>query len=200
MAPNQSLTDEELMLQYKAGALAAFEELVRRHRRGVFHFALRFLGPPPAQAEDALQEIFLRVVRNAGSYEPKAKFTTWLFTIARHHCIDASRKNKFRRTDSLDAPLSDDDGAQTRMDRVAADAPGTDESADARRIRLAVQQALNQLPDEQREVFILREYSGVPFKEIADMTGVSENTVKSRMRYALESIRTHLTQRGITPH
>jgi len=185
------------MLQYKAGALAAFEELVKRHRRSVFHFALRFLGPPPAQAEDALQEILLRVVRNAGSYEPKAKFTTWLFTIARHHCIDASRKAKFRRTD---APLPDDDGAQTRMDRVASETPATDEAADARRIRLAVQDALNKLPVEQREVFILREYSGIPFKEIAEMTGVSENTVKSRMRYALEAIRTHLLSAGISPH
>ncbi|MBI5496806.1 MAG: RNA polymerase sigma factor [Deltaproteobacteria bacterium] len=191
-------SDEELMLQYKTGAVAAFEELVRRHQRRVFHFVLRSLRNPQA-AEDALQEVFLRVVRNAPGYEPRAKFTTWLFTIARNHCIDESRKNAFRRTESLDAPLSDEDGSATRLDRVAAGTAGADENTDAMKIRRAVDAALHKLPEEQREVFILREHAGVQFKEIAEMTGVPENTVKSRMRYAMEGIRAHLVTLGITP-
>ncbi|MEW5854178.1 MAG: RNA polymerase sigma factor [Myxococcota bacterium] len=198
MAPLHELSDEELMLQYKAGALPAFEELVKRHRRGVFHFALRFLGSPQG-AEDALQEIFLRVVRNAASYERKAKFTTWLYTIARNHCIDASRKAAFRRAESLDAPVGDEADSATRLDRTAGNLPGGDQVTQDVRIRHAVDQALARLPPEQREVFILREYSGIPFKEIAEMTGVPENTVKSRMRYALESLRAQLTSQGITP-
>ncbi len=191
-------SDEELMLQYKTGAYAAFEELVRRHQRKVFHFAWRSLGNPQA-AEDALQEIFLRVVKHAPTYEPKAKFTTWLFTIARHWCIDEGRKQVFRRTESLDAPLSDDEGSATRLDMVASNQPGVDDGAEAVRIRRALDAALQKLPPEQREVFLLREHSGVQFKEIAEMTGVSENTVKSRMRYALEGIRAHMVGMGITP-
>lgn len=194
----EPLSDEELMLRYKAGALPAFEELVRRHRRAVFHFALRSLGNPSA-AEDALQEIFIRVVRHAPTWEQKAKFKTWLFTIARNHCIDEARKNAFRRTDSLDAPLTHEEGSATRGDMVASEAPGADQNTDGIRIRAALDAALARLPQEQRDVFLLREHSGVQFKEIAEMTGVSENTVKSRMRYALESIRSFMTQKGITP-
>lgn len=193
-----SASDEELMLQYKAGAYAAFEELVRRHQRKVYHFAWRSLGNPQA-AEDALQEIFLRVVKHAPTYEPKAKFTTWLFTIARNWCIDEGRKQTFRRTESLDAPLSDEEGSATRLDMVPNPQPGADQGADAMRIRRALDAALAKLPAEQREVFLLREHSGVQFKEIAEMTGVSENTVKSRMRYALEGIRAHMVSVGITP-
>jgi RNA polymerase sigma-70 factor (ECF subfamily) len=190
--------DEDLMLQYKAGSQEAFAELVRRHRRGVFHFTLRFLGSPQA-AEDALQEVFLRVVRHAPTYERKARFTTWLFTIARNHCIDQGRRAKFRKTESLDAPLSDDEGAATRLDRVPGNALPADQGAESVRIRAALDRALGRLPEEQREVFLLREQAGIPFKEIADMAGVPENTVKSRMRYALEALRRHLETEGVRP-
>jgi RNA polymerase sigma-70 factor (ECF subfamily) len=198
MAPQALPSDEDLMLQYKAGAVGAFEELVRRHKRPVFHFALRFLGSPQG-AEDALQEIFMRVVRHAPTYEAKARFTTWLFTIARHYCIDSARKAQLRRTESLDAPATHEEGAMSRLDLVPGREPGADQNADAIRIRGEVQAALDRLPVEQREVFILREHAGIPFREIAEMTHVPENTVKSRMRYALEALRTHLVQRGITP-
>ena len=100
---------------------------------------------------------------------------------------------------SDDAPLSDDEGSATRLDMVASNQPGVDDGAEAVRIRRAFDAALQKLPPEQREVFLLREHSGVQFKEIAEMTGVSENTVKSRMRYALEGIRAHMVGMGITP-
>lgn len=191
-------SDEDLMFQYKAGAVASFEELLRRHRRAVFHFCLRSLRNPQA-AEDALQEVFIRVVRHAPTWEPKAKFRTWLFTIARNHCIDEARKNTFRRTESLDAPLREGDGTATRMDTVASNGLAADDATHAVRIRAVLDEAVGNLPAEQREVFLLREHAGVQFKEIAEMTGVSENTVKSRMRYALESIRKEFVARGLQP-
>lgn len=191
-------SDEELMFQYKSGALLPFEELVRRHRRAVFHFALRSLNNPAA-AEDALQEIFLRVVKYAPQWEQKAKFKTWLFTIARNHCIDEARKNVFRRTESLDAPLTQEEGSATRGDMVASTDAGADQNAHANRVRVVLDAAVAKLPEEQREVFLMREHSDIQFKDIAQIMNVSENTVKSRMRYALESIRKELLAKGITP-
>src|SRR5438309_6022744 len=96
------------MERYQRGDARAFEVLVTRHQGPVFNFILRFVGEP-AGAEDVLQETFLRVVKGAGHFERRAKFTTWLYTIARNLCIDASRKAKYRRATSLDASVDDDD-------------------------------------------------------------------------------------------
>ena len=98
--------DARLMTLYKKGDAKAFEALLARHRKPVFNFCLRMLGHPPA-AEDALQEVFLKVCKSAKDWERQAKFTTWLYTIARNHCIDAIRKARHRKTASLDQPLKD---------------------------------------------------------------------------------------------
>lgn len=193
-----AVADEALMLRYQKGDARAFALLLERHRRGVFHFALRFLGQREA-AEDALQEIFLRVVKNAPRYEKRAKFTTWLYTIARNHCIDAARKARYRRTTSLDQPVGHGDDERPLVDRIEGQVPEPDRDAHNRRLRLAMQRAIDGLGDEQREVFLLREHAGLQFKEIGDITGVSENTVKSRMRYALEKLREQLRAQGFEP-
>src|SRR3954454_13115342 len=95
-------SDEELMLAYQRGEVRAFEALTLRHRGPVFNFILRFTGDR-ARAEDLLQEAWLKVVRGAGDYQPKARFTTWLYTLARNLCVDSSRKERYRQADSLDA-------------------------------------------------------------------------------------------------
>src|SRR6478672_12912503 len=98
------------MLAFRSGNARAFETLVRRHRGPVFNFILRYTGQR-ARAEDLLQETWLKVVRSAGEYEPRARFTTWVYTIARNLCVDSARKETYRQTDSLDAPARDaDDG------------------------------------------------------------------------------------------
>ncbi|MFH1812305.1 MAG: RNA polymerase sigma factor [Pseudomonadota bacterium] len=193
-----TVADEVLMLRYQKGDARAFALLLDRHRRGVFHFALRFLGQRES-AEDALQEIFLRVVKNAARYEKRAKFTTWLYTIARNYCIDASRKARYRRTTSLDSPTGADGEGQPLVDRIEGTVPEPDRDAHNRRLRAAMQLAIDSLGEEQREVFLLREHGGLQFKEIGDITGVSENTVKSRMRYALEKLRDQLRAKGFEP-
>src|SRR4051794_25823919 len=90
------------MGRFQAGDPRAFEVLLRRHRTAVFQFILRFVGNRH-RAEDVLQETWLKVVRSAPQYEPKAKFTTWVFTIARNLCVDLQRREVFRKTESLDA-------------------------------------------------------------------------------------------------
>ncbi len=186
------------MQRYQKGDAHAFAVLLQRHRRGIFHFALRFLGNPEA-AEDALQEIFLRVVKNAPRYEQRAKFTTWLYTIGRNYCIDASRKARYRRTSSLSDPVGGEDSNRTREEMVEGTLPEPDRDVHNRRLGQAIASAVAALGDEQREVFLLREHAGLPFKEIGDITGVSENTVKSRMRYALEKLREQLREQGFKP-
>ncbi|MHB8874271.1 MAG: RNA polymerase sigma factor [Myxococcaceae bacterium] len=192
-------TDEQLMLAFKSGDARAFEALVRRHRTPVFNFILRFTGNR-ARAEDLLQEAWLKVVRGAGDYEPKARFTTWVYTIARNLCVDSARKESYRHTESLDAPVgASDDGDGRLLGEAIPDRDGAnpERGAHAARMRPLIEQALAALPDEQREVFLLREYAGVAFKEIAQVTGVPENTVKSRMRYALEGLRKRLGEVGV---
>jgi RNA polymerase sigma-70 factor (ECF subfamily) len=188
--------DESLMLAYRSGEVRAFEELARRHRAAVFNFILRLVGDR-GRAEDLLQETWLKVIRVAPSYEKKAKFTTWLYTIARNLCVDSMRRERYRKADSLDAAVDSSEDSAPRSDHVAGDGPSPDRAAHAASLRPKLEKALAALPAEQREVFVLREYGGIAFREIAEVTGVPENTVKSRMRYALESLRKQLTALGI---
>jgi RNA polymerase sigma-70 factor (ECF subfamily) len=187
-------TDEELLAAYRHGDAGAFELLLRRHRAPLFTFLVRMLGDKE-RAEDLAQETFLRIVKGAQAWEQRARFQTWLFTIARNLCVDASRRDRFRRTDSLDAQGPDDEPAM--VDSVPGREIDPARGAQSARLRPILQKALLGLPAEQREVFILREQTGVPFKEIAEILVVNENTVKSRMRYAIEGLRKALSAAGI---
>lgn len=194
-APSQDQRDDEVLFDaYKAGDQNAFRILVERHNAPVYRFCLRSLGSPEAAA-DATQEVFLRVVKYAPSWEKRAKFTTWMYTIARNFCIDASRKARFRKTQSLNEKLGGEEGIE-RLERVASPDPAADSLTEAKRLRATIDEALAELPEEQRDVFCLRQYSGLAFKEIAEATNVSENTVKSRMRYALSAVRKVLISKG----
>lgn len=193
------LPDEELFERFRGGERPAFEVLLRRHRAPLFTFVLRTLGTGDrARAEDVVQDAFVRVLRGAAEWQQRAKFSTWVFTIARNLCVDAMRRDRFRRADSLDQPAdpADADGRSVG-ETVEGSMPGPERLAQAGRLRPVLEAALAKLPAEQREVFVLREYSGVPFKEIAELTKTSENTVKSRMRYALESMRKTLLAAGV---
>jgi RNA polymerase sigma-70 factor, ECF subfamily len=186
--------DERLMLRFQAGDARAFEVLVRRHRTPVFSFLLRLTGDR-GRAEDLCQETFLKVVKASAGWQERARFTTWLFAIARNLAVDEARRQSFRRTEPLDAGKAGD----PPRPEPASEAPGPDRLAEAARLRPQLEAALQALPAEQREVFLLREHAGLRFAEIAEVTGTPENTVKSRMRYALESLRAELAARGIGP-
>lgn len=191
--------DTELMNRFKAGDARAFEALLARHRRGVFNFCLKMLGNRTA-AEDALQEVFLRVVKSAKDWQRQAKLTTWIYTIARNHCVDAIRRAGYRKTASLDHAFNDQQEDATPLGDRVADQEGIppDRGAESARTRRILAVALADLPAEQREVFVMREHAGMPFKEIAAVVGVPENTAKSRMRYALEHLRARLIEAGVT--
>lgn len=184
--------DEALMARYRQGEVPAFEILLGRHQRPIFNFILRYVGSR-AVAEELTQETFLRVIKSAESYQRQAKLTTWLYTIARNLCVDHSRRQKHRRARSLDAPLSNaEDGSGTLLDVIEDEAIPQDRLAQSEKLRQRMTAAIAKLSDEQREVFIMRELLDLPFKEIAQVVGAPENTVKSRMRYALEKLREEL--------
>ena len=191
--------DEEWMRAYKEGDVQGFQKLVGRHEAPLYRFCLRSLGDKE-QAADATQEVFMRIVRHAATWERKAKFTTWMYTIARNYCIDEARKARFRKTESLNATIGQDgDAGVEKIDRVVDENPDSSRVADSKRMRGVIDGALQAMPEEQRQVFCLREYSGLAFKDIAATVGVGENTVKSRMRYALVALREALLNAGFHP-
>jgi RNA polymerase sigma-70 factor (ECF subfamily) len=181
-------SDESLMLRYRDGDVRAFEVLVSRHRKPIYNFILRFVRDQE-HAEDVMQETFLRLIKSADGYERQAKFTTWLYTIARNLCVDASRRAKHRKAASLDAPSSADEDAAPLIEMMADGQANVDRKAINRELAIRMRKAIDALPEEQREIFILREVSDLQFNEIAVIIGCPENTVKSRMRYALEKLR-----------
>ena len=126
----------------------------------------------------------------------EAKFTTWSYTIARNLCIDHLRKASHRRHASLDQRETGPDGDGPALGEQLADLhprASTERTALSNQIQIKVAAAVEALPDEQREVFLLRHVANLPFQEIAQVTGAPENTVKSRMRYALERLQEALT-------
>jgi len=193
--PLEELPDQKLMLRYADhGDVDAFEVLVSRHEQPVLNFILKRCGQRQV-AEDLLQETFERVVRSADTYEPKAKFTTWLYTIARNLCIDRARKQDGSTEVSIDQPVGDDPDGETFVDRMAdEEASSASVEHDRRTFREKLEQALDELPEKQREVFVLREFSGLKYREVADVVDAAVPTVKSRMRYALETLRGHLSE------
>jgi RNA polymerase sigma-70 factor (ECF subfamily) len=190
----ETITDEALMEEFRGGSTRAFERLLKRHRRPMFNFIHRQVGSE-SLAEDLFQEVFLRIVKAAPSYRQEAKFTTWMYRIARNLCIDHARRSKHRRAASLDQEMENGDGHRGRMvDRVADEKPGTDRRAMGRQLQGQLARAVDSLSEEQREVFLMREFLNLRFREIAEIVSCSENTVKSRMRYALEHLRRELAE------
>jgi RNA polymerase sigma-70 factor (ECF subfamily) len=191
-ASRSEATDEALMVQFQSGDRSAFTLLVRRHQTPLYNFALRLLRHSPA-AEEVVQDAFIRVMLNAAEFKHAARFSTWVYTITRNLCIDHVRKRTLRNHPSLDESKRDEAGdGPTLGERTADGRASVERAAVSGEIRERLVAAVDDLPDEQREVFLLREMSNVPFKEIAEIVGVPENTVKSRMRYALERLQAAL--------
>jgi RNA polymerase sigma-70 factor, ECF subfamily len=187
-------SDEVLMVRYQRGDREAIALLVRRYSKQVYNFVLRQLKAP-ALAEDVTQEVFMRLVQNAADFKHEARFSTWLYAIARNLCIDQLRRLQHRRHPSLDQPLASTD-SRTLGDSVQSEhySASAERSAVSAEVQASILSAVEALPDDQREVFLLREIADLPFKDIAEITGVSENTVKSRMRYALDRLKQALCE------
>ena len=175
-------SDETLMLAYAAGDAAAFEQLYARHRGKLYRYLQRQLRDN-AVADELFQDVWQRVIASRSGWKPDAGFATWLYTIAHHRLGDHWRSLKHRPSAPADA--------DERMARVAdPDTPERVLSEFERRRQL--QLALDDLPEEQREVLLLRLEQELTLEEIGEVTGVGRETVKSRLRYAMDKLRMRL--------
>ncbi|MFC4160881.1 RNA polymerase sigma factor [Chitinimonas lacunae] len=180
--------DQALMLAYAAGDAAAFDTLYQRHRRGLYGFLAR-QSPRPAWIDDLFQETWLAVIRARADYRPSAQFRTWLFGIARNKLIDRIRLHE----PALLADLVESEAEEDPLSRLADPGGRSPETRLAdRQAAAAIAAALQALPPVQREVFLLREQAEMSLDEIARLTGVSPETAKSRLRYAVSKLKTAL--------
>jgi RNA polymerase sigma-70 factor (ECF subfamily) len=179
-------SDEALMLAYAGGSSAAFDRLYSRHRGGTYRYLLRHTGNA-ASAQEMHQDVWLKIVRARDGYTPDARFTTWLYTIARHRLVDHWRSQRGIRFTSLQ-----DEGTDTAIDDVTIDdRPAIDPlsmTMDAQCARRLVE-ALAGFPPAQRDAFLLHVEGGLSLTEIAALTATSAETVKSRLRYAYKRLR-----------
>ena len=178
----QETADEALMLAYAAGDTGAFEQLYSRHRSRLYRYLLRQVRDP-ALADELFQDTWQRVITAREGWKPEAAFTTWLFRIAHNRLTDHWRALKHRPA----APADGDERAARVPD---PDTPERNLSEFEQRRRL--QLALAELPDDQREVLQLRLEQELSLEEIGQITGVGRETVKSRLRYAMDKLRARL--------
>ena len=171
------------MERYRDGDAAAFDVLYGRHKGGVFRYLARQCGNQGV-AEELFQEVWMNVIRARASYTVQAKFTTYLYRVAHNRLIDHYRAQPGGALASFDA----EDGPS--LDNVAA-ARGADPavSADARQQAGRLLELIDELPAVQREAFLLQQESDMSIEEIAQATGVSRETAKSRLRYAIAKLR-----------
>lgn len=173
MAPE----DSALMLRYKEGDVGAFETLYRRHNNALYRYLLR-LSNNPATAEDIFQEVWGKIIKARERYRPTAKFTTFLYHVAHNCFIDHIRRNqRHQNTVDLEPDTQRNPGDEPEIE--------TERSLARRRLEAALQD----LPEEQRDVFLLHEEGGLNLDQIAFVTGANRETTKSRLRYAVNKLR-----------
>ncbi len=181
--------DGALLRAHAAGDPYAFARLYDRHERAVFVFIRRLLGPPLAEAADDLcQETWITVSKSAGAFDPeRARFAAWLFTIARHKTFDHFRRRKVTiLAGPGDMPFED------AALEIAAPIQTPLEQVQSRETAMRIVAAVDALPLEQRGVFVMFADGGLSLDEIAQATGVTVETAKSRLRYARAKLRESL--------
>jgi len=181
--------------QAAGGDKEAFERLVRLHERTVFRLAYNVCGNTH-DAQDASQEVFLRLYHKIGTFRGESKFTTWLYRLAMNVSLNYKRRVVDRPAHVVGSFMRDDDGGRGEQIEIADAGAGPEQFAlDAERAAI-LRRALDALPGEYREAFILREIAGLDYAQIGEVQGIGQGTVKSRLFRARERIREFLTKAG----
>ena len=179
--------DAELMLRVKEGDGASFSILLEKHRLPVIHFLYRMVQDQGV-AEELAQEVFLRVYRSRESYEPTAKFTTWLFRIATHLALNALRDGKHRRAEER----LDDDSSDLPSRQVSDQRPSVEQRMLHQARMEEIQRAVAMLPEKQRAAVLMHKYQEMEYSQIAKALNCSESAIKSLLFRAYETLRARL--------
>ncbi len=183
------MSEQELIKRCQAGDLSAFDELIDAYDNKILSYCFRMLGNR-ADAEDAAQEVFVKVYRFIGKFTGKSSFSTWLYKIASNVCMDMLRKAK-RRGESISLHQQNDEGDAFSLP-LADEGLTPFEQAQLSEAQQVLFDALLKLPEEQKQVIILRDVEGLSYEEIAEIVHAAEGTVKSRINRGRKTLQTIL--------
>jgi RNA polymerase sigma-70 factor (ECF subfamily) len=167
-------SDELLMIDIRKGKKAAFDELYRRYSKRLLYYFYRMLNGDHDKAQDFLQDLFLKIIEKPDLFDEKKKFSTWIYAVAYNQC-----KNEYRRLKVRNQL----DHREEIMETIPEKTPGPEEKLESKIFLSALERELYKIEPEQRLVFILRFQENLPVKDIAEITGLKEGTVKSRLFY-----------------
>ncbi len=192
-AGHSQTSDAELIVAIKRGSLPAFNELVERHQRSLVNFFYHFSWDRQT-AEDCAQEVFVKLYTHFATYEPQAKFTTFLYRVARNLWIDKLRAGAGHpKPVSLEAPMAHGEDRSLR-DRIPGALRTPLEILEKEEQEEALRRAIDALPEEQRMVVILAERQGLKYEEVGQILDIPVGTVKSRMHAAIEKLKEMLNE------
>ena len=188
MSASAATSDEDLMLAYAAGDAAAFDALYARHKGGVYRYLLRQCRQGVA-VDELFQDVWMNLIRARASYTPSAKFATYLYRLAHNRLID-----HYRASGQVRLVSADDEAHQEAVAALPAGRGVEPEMrAENRQLGERLKRAVASLPPLQRDAFLLQQEAGLSLNEIAELTGVGVETVKSRLRYAVNKLRNDLS-------
>jgi RNA polymerase sigma-70 factor (ECF subfamily) len=185
-----AVSDEQLMLAYRDGDAGAFDTLYRRHKGGVYRYMLRQCRNAGV-ADELFQDVWMNLIRAREGYTVQAKFTTYIYRLAHNRLIDHYRKHGQATLVSFD---DDTEDAPVVAEPVAAPRDEPEKHLDIKQQAAQLLALLGALPPPQREAFVMQYEGGMSVEEIADATGVTRETAKSRLRYAMAKIREGLAE------
>lgn len=190
-------SDDQLVRKAQKRDMGAFEELVRRYDQKVMSIALNY-AKSPEDAEDICQEVFLRVFRALPRFRFRSQFSTWLFRVATNACLsNCSRSSRHRAVLSLNESPGAGTGASdetSHLERLRDNRPGGEQQLLGSEIRQRIERAVDELSPQQRLVFSMRHFNGLKLREIAEMMGCAEGTVKKYLFLATERMRESLSE------
>ena len=186
---NREFPSEELMARIARGDEGAFEILVNRHQTSILNLTYRFIGDR-TQAKDLAQEVFIRVWQSAKAYEPKAKFTTWIYRITANLCFNELKSARRKKWFSFNR--SHEVGEQTFEETLADSAPSAEDLLLEKERSRQISDALQTISENQRMALILKRYDGLSYQEIAQVIGCSVSAVESLLVRAKRALREKL--------
>jgi RNA polymerase sigma-70 factor (ECF subfamily) len=190
-------SDETLMKLLSRGKGEAFDVLFRRHFQRLVSFFYRSIHDEEA-SKDLAQEVFLKIFRAAEKYEERAKFTTWLFTIARNTLLNYFRDSK-KMDHTVNGTIKEESLYEHRIERYPSTLPDPSEIAQARELGKIVEEAVETLPESLKTPFVLSQVTGLSYQEISAVLGISTGAVKLRVFRAREMIIAHIGEKDLKP-